>query len=147
MCIRDRFKAERKADEAQQRREAEAERRAGGLPSPAAVQQCLNTVGRMNIDSSRRAELESECTLTGQVAPVYNETYQQPYYNYGGGYHRPYPCLLYTSHHRRKQQQHGRRRDDSLTRRHRSGMNVKRPSGRLLVRPSPFVPGCAIKQA
>lgn len=48
----DQFKAERKADEAQQRREAEAERRAGGLPSPAAVQQCLNTVGRMNIDSS-----------------------------------------------------------------------------------------------
>ncbi|MBL0352449.1 MAG: hypothetical protein WAS49_05820 [Candidatus Dechloromonas phosphoritropha] len=87
----DQFKAERKADEAQQRREAEAERRAGGLPSPAAVQQCLNTVGRMNIDSSRRAELESECTLTGQVAPVYNETYQQPYYNHGGGYHRPYP--------------------------------------------------------
>ena len=87
----DQFKAERKADEAQQRREAEAERRAGGLPSPAAVQQCLNTVGRMNMDSSRRAELESECTLTGQVAPVYNETYQQPYYNHGGGYHRPYP--------------------------------------------------------
>ncbi|MGB4913043.1 MAG: hypothetical protein WBO95_13125 [Candidatus Dechloromonas phosphoritropha] len=87
----DQFKAERKADEAQQRREAEAERRAAGLPSPAAVQQCLNTVGRMNIDSSRRAELESECTLTGQVAPVYNETYQQPYYNHGGGYHRPYP--------------------------------------------------------
>lgn len=87
----DQLKAERKADEAQERRDAEAQRKAAGLPSPAAVQQCLSTVGRMNIDSSRRAELESECTVTGQIAPVYNETYQQPYY--GGVYYpaHPYP--------------------------------------------------------
>ena len=85
----DQLKADRKADEVQERREAEAQRKATGLPSPAAVQQCLSTVGRMNIDSSRRAELESECTVTGQIAPVYNETYQQPYY--GGVYHPAYP--------------------------------------------------------
>ena len=85
----DQLKADRKADEAQERREAEAQRKAAGLPSQAAVQQCLSTVGRMNIGSSRRAELESECTATGQVAPVYNETYQQPYY--GGAYYPAYP--------------------------------------------------------
>ena len=61
-------------------------------PAPArAVQQCLNTVGRMNLDASRRAELESGCALTGRVEPVYNETYQAPTYYYGGGYIRPYP--------------------------------------------------------
>jgi hypothetical protein len=85
----DQLNAERKADEAQERREAEAQRKAAGLPSQGAVQQCLNTVGRMNIGSSRRAELESECAVTGQIAPVYNETYQQPYY--GGAYYPAYP--------------------------------------------------------
>ncbi|MGE5946829.1 MAG: hypothetical protein ACM35F_09070, partial [Betaproteobacteria bacterium] len=46
--------AERKPDEAQERRDAEADRKAAGLPSPASIQQCLNAVGRMNIDASRR---------------------------------------------------------------------------------------------
>ncbi len=86
----DQMQADRLADEAQARRDAEAQRKASGLPSPAVVQQCLNTVSRMNIDSSRRAELESGCSLTGRIEPVYNETYQQPVY-YGGGYYRPYP--------------------------------------------------------
>mgnify|MGYP007125369200 CR=1 FL=1 len=87
----DQLEASRKADEAQERRDAEAQRKAAGLPAPAAVQQCLNTVGRMNLDAARRAELESGCALTGRVEPVYNETYQAPAYYYGGGYIRPYP--------------------------------------------------------
>lgn len=89
----DRMEAERKADEADDRREAERQRKESGLPTPAALQQCLNTVARMNIDASRRAELESGCQLTGKVAPVYDETYQPPV-NYGGyypGYVRPRP--------------------------------------------------------
>ena len=80
------LEAERKADDAEDRREAERQRKESGLPSPAAVQQCLNTVARMNIDASRRGELESGCQLTGKVAPVYNET-DQPPTNYGGGYY------------------------------------------------------------
>jgi hypothetical protein len=86
----DKMEAERRADAADERREAEAARKAAGLPAPAAIQNCLNTVARMNIDSSRRAELESGCQLTGQVQPVYNESYQSPIY-YGSGYYRPYP--------------------------------------------------------
>ena len=86
----DSMEAERKADEAQERRDAEADRKAAGLPSPASIQQCLNAVGRMNIDASRRAELESGCQLTGKVQQVYTETYQPPYY-YGGGYYPGYP--------------------------------------------------------
>jgi hypothetical protein len=83
--------AERKADEAQDKRDAEAARKAAGLPAPATVQQCLNTVGRMNIEASRRAELESGCQLTGRVEPVYTETYQPPYYGsrYYPGYVQP----------------------------------------------------------
>ena len=79
------LEAERTADEAEDRREAERQRKESGLPTPAAVQQCMNTVARMNIDASRRAELESGCQLTGKVAPVYDETYQPAYY-YGGYY-------------------------------------------------------------
>ena len=86
----DKLEAERKADAAAERREAEAARKAAGLPAPAAIQNCLNTVARMNIDASRRAELEAGCQLTGQIQPVYNETYQSPIY-YGSGYYRPYP--------------------------------------------------------
>lgn len=87
----DQLEASRKAEEAQARRDAEAQRKAAGLPTPAAVQQCLNAVGRMNLDASRRSEMESTCVLTGRVEPVYNETYQAPTYYYGGGYVRPYP--------------------------------------------------------
>jgi hypothetical protein len=90
----DKMEAERKADAADERREAEAARKAAGLPAPAAIQNCLNTVARMNIDASRRAELESGCQLTGQVQPIYNETYQPPIY-YGSGYYRPYPPRPY----------------------------------------------------
>lgn len=90
----DRLEADRRADAAEARRDAEAARKAAGLPAPAAVQNCLNTVARMNIDASRRAELESGCQLTGQVQPIYNETYQPPVY-YGGGYYRPYPNRPY----------------------------------------------------
>ena len=50
-----------------------------------------DTVGRLNLDSARRSEMESTCALTGRVEPVYNETYQAPAYYYGGGYIRPYP--------------------------------------------------------
>ena len=80
------LEAERKAEDAEDRREAERLRKESGLPTPAAVQQCMNTVARMNIDAGRRAELESGCQLTGRVAPVYNENYQPPV-NYGGGYY------------------------------------------------------------
>jgi hypothetical protein len=90
----DKMEAERKADAADERREAEAARKAAGLPAPAAIQNCLNTVGRMNIDASRRAELEAGCQLTGQVQPIYNETYQPPIY-YGSGYYLPYPNRPY----------------------------------------------------
>ena len=81
------MQAERKADEAAERKEQEAMRKASGAPSQAAVQQCLNTLGRMSIDSSRRAELESGCYTTGRLEPVYSNDAQPVYY--GGTYYRP----------------------------------------------------------
>ncbi len=81
------MKSERQADEAAERKEQEALRKASGAPSQAAVQQCLNTLGRMSLDSSRRAELESGCYATGTLQPVYVEGSQPVYY--GGGYYRP----------------------------------------------------------
>ena len=81
------MKSERQADEAAERKEQEALRKASGAPSQAAVQQCLNTLGRMSLDSSRRAELESGCHATGTLQPVYVEGSQPVYY--GSGYYRP----------------------------------------------------------
>ena len=86
----DRLEGERRADEAAERKDRERQRRESGLPSEAAIQQCLNTLGRMNLDSSRRSEMENGCYATGKIEPVYTETYRQPYY--GGGY---YPAYLY----------------------------------------------------
>ncbi len=54
----DRLESERRADEAAERKERERQRKESGLPSEAAIQQCLNTLGRMNLDSSRRSEME-----------------------------------------------------------------------------------------
>ena len=85
----DRLEGERRADEAAERKERERQRKESGLPSEAAIQQCLNTLGRMNLDSSRRSEMENGCYATGKIEPVYTETYQQPYY--GGGYYPVYP--------------------------------------------------------
>ena len=84
----DRLEGERRADEAAERKERERQRKESGLPSEAAIQQCLNTLGRMNLDSSRRGEMENGCYATGKIEPVYTETYQQPYY---GGYYPAYP--------------------------------------------------------
>lgn len=81
------MKAERQADEAAERKQQEALRKASGAPSQAAIQQCLNTLGRMSIDSSRRAELESGCYATGRLEPVYSNDAQPVYY--GGTYYRP----------------------------------------------------------
>ena len=64
------MKSERQADEVAARKEQEALRKASGAPSQAAVQQCLNTLGRMSLDSSRRSELESGCYATGTLQPV-----------------------------------------------------------------------------
>lgn len=85
----DRLESERRADEAAERKERERQRKESGLPSEAAIQQCLNTLGRMNLDSSRRSEMENGCYATGKIEPVYTESYQQPYY--GGGYYPAYP--------------------------------------------------------
>jgi hypothetical protein len=84
----DRMEAERKADEADERREQERQRKASGAPAPEAIQYCLNTVGRMNLDSNRRAELETGCYATGRVEPVY--TTPPPVY-YGNTYYPAYP--------------------------------------------------------
>jgi hypothetical protein len=84
----DRMEAERKADEADDRREQERQRKASGAPAPEAIQYCLNTIGRMNLDSNRRAELEAGCYATGRVEPVY--TTPPPAY-YGNTYYPAYP--------------------------------------------------------
>ena len=81
------MKAERQADEAAERKEQEQLRKASGAPSQAAIQQCLNTLGRMSIDASRRAELESGCYASGRLEPIYNNGSQPVYY--GGTYYRP----------------------------------------------------------
>lgn len=85
----DRLEGERRADEAAERKERERQRKESGLPSEAAIQQCLNRLGRMNLDSARRSEMENGCYATGRIEPVPTETYQQPYY--GGGYYPAYP--------------------------------------------------------
>ncbi|MBS1132291.1 MAG: hypothetical protein H6R16_3293 [Proteobacteria bacterium] len=86
----DRLEAERKTGEAAERnqlKEQQAAARQG--PSPASVQACLQTLDRMALDLSRRAELEEGCRATGSVQPVY---VQDPYYYGGSGYIRPpYP--------------------------------------------------------
>ena len=85
--VANQMKSERQADEAAERKEQEQLRKASGAPSQAAIQQCLNTLGRMSIDASRRAELESGCYASGRLEPIYNNGSQPVYY--GGTYYRP----------------------------------------------------------
>lgn len=85
--VANQMKSERQADEAAERKQQEALRKASGAPSQATIQQCLNTLGRMSLDSSRRAELESGCYTTGRLEPVYSNDAQPVYY--GGTYYRP----------------------------------------------------------
>ena len=86
----DQLEAKRKAGEAaegKQLKEQQASAPQG--PSPASVQACLQTLERMALDLSRRAELEEGCRASGSVQPVY---VQDPYYYGGSGYIRPpYP--------------------------------------------------------
>ena len=88
----DKLEAERKADEAAERKllkEQQAASRQG--PSAASVEHCLKTLDRMALDSSRRAELEDGCRASGSVQPVYVPV---PAYYGGSGYVRPqYPNL------------------------------------------------------
>lgn len=84
----DRLGAERRADEKEERAELARQRKESGLPSQAKVNECLATVARLSVDSSRRAELEAGCQTSGTVQPVFVET---PYYYGGGGYIRPHP--------------------------------------------------------
>ena len=88
----DKLEAERKADEAAERKllkEQQAAARQG--PSAASVEHCLKTLDRMALDSSRRAELEDGCRASGSVQPVYVPV---PAYYGGSGYVRPqYPNL------------------------------------------------------
>jgi hypothetical protein len=81
----DKLEAERKADEAAERKllkEQQAAARQG--PSVASVEHCLKTLDRMALDSSRRAELEDGCRTSGSVQPVYVPV---PSYYGGSGYY------------------------------------------------------------
>jgi hypothetical protein len=82
----DQMQAERRADEAADRKEQERLRQASGAPSQAAIQHCLQTLGRMSVDAGQRSELEAGCYATGAIQPVF---VQAPQY-YGSGYVRPY---------------------------------------------------------
>jgi hypothetical protein len=86
----DQLEAKRKAGEAAERKQLkEQQASAPQGPSPASVQACLQTLERMALDLSRRAELEDGCRTSGSVQPVY---VQDPYYYGGSGYIRPpYP--------------------------------------------------------
>lgn len=86
----DQLEAKRKAGEAAERKQLkEQQASAPQGPSPASVQACLQTLERMALDLSRRAELEEGCRTTGSVQPVF---VQDPYYYGGSGYIRPpYP--------------------------------------------------------
>ena len=86
----DQLEAKRKAGEAAEHKQLKEEQAAARQgPSPASVQACLQTLDRMALDLSRRAELEDGCRATGSVQPVY---VQDPYYYGGSGYIRPpYP--------------------------------------------------------
>lgn len=83
----DKIDGQRRADEVAERKlqkEQQAAARQG--PAPANVQHCLNTLERMALDSTRRAELEEGCRATGSVQPVYVPA---PGYYGGTGYIRP----------------------------------------------------------
>ena len=83
----DKLEAERKTGEAAERKQLKEQQAAARQgPSPASVQACLQTLDRMALDLSRRAELEEGCRATGSVQPVYA---QDPYYYGGSGYIRP----------------------------------------------------------
>ena len=88
----DQLEAKRKAGEAAEQKQLKEQQAAAAArqgPSPASVQACLQTLDRMALDLSRRAELEDGCRATGSVQPVY---VQDPYYYGGSGYIRPpYP--------------------------------------------------------
>ena len=86
----DQIEAKRKAGEAAERKQLKEQQAAARQgPSPASVQACLQTLERMALDLSRRAELEEGCRASGSVQPVY---VQDPYYYGGSGYIRPpYP--------------------------------------------------------
>jgi hypothetical protein len=85
----DQLEAKRKAGEAAEQKQLKEQQVAAAArqgPSPASVQACLQTLDRMALDLSRRAELEDGCRATGSVQPVY---VQDPYYYGGSGYIRP----------------------------------------------------------
>jgi hypothetical protein len=88
----DQLEAKRKAGDAAEQKQLKEQQAAAAArqgPSPASVQACLQTLDRMALDLSRRAELEDGCRATGSVQPVY---VQDPYYYGGSGYIRPpYP--------------------------------------------------------
>ncbi|MBK8892213.1 MAG: hypothetical protein IPN75_18560 [Dechloromonas sp.] len=83
----DKLEAERKKDEAAQRKQLKEQQAAANAgPSAASVESCLRTLDRMALDSSRRADLEDGCRATGSVQPVYVPV---PSYYGGSGYIRP----------------------------------------------------------
>ncbi len=84
----DKLQAERRADDAAESAAlAKQQQGAGSAPSPAMIDDCLRTLDRMALDSTRRAELEAGCRSYGAVQPVYVPV---PYYS-GDGYGNPYP--------------------------------------------------------
>lgn len=85
----DKLEADRRADEAEERKAREQQRRAAGGPTPEAIQYCLDTLNRMNLDKDRRGALETGCVANGRIDPVY--TAPAPSY-YGGTYYPAYPA-------------------------------------------------------
>lgn len=84
----DKLQAERRADDAAESAAlAKQQQGAGSAPSPAMIDDCLRTLDRMALDSTRRAELEAGCRSYGAVQPVYVPV---PYYS-GDGYGNSYP--------------------------------------------------------
>lgn len=91
--LSDKNDAARLATEKAEREEREraARQRQSYVPPPSQVDDCLRTVDRMALDSTRRAELIAGCQSTGAVQPVYVPV---PYYTVPGYVrppHRPHP--------------------------------------------------------
>lgn len=84
----ERFDAERRSKEKEERETALRQPPAASNPvASSKAEECLRTLARMTLDSSRRAELEASCLATGTIPP----TAGMPYYYGGGGYVRTPP--------------------------------------------------------
>ena len=84
----EKLESARLTDEAAEREKELKQRQLSGPPA-AMIQECLRTIERLELDSTRRTELEATCYSTGSVQPVYVPV---PYYG-GPTYVKPRPPI------------------------------------------------------